>query len=752
LRSPNQAMITLLAFPESHVIFTALINQTFTSLDSVVEITYDNANPYIGDYTDIEPNMTLWIGSGAGKYDLGIARIRKDATSTKIYIGASSDLHLANNLYLTVVDEMLPWIRYTRQKSNTDIYVDQDISYSDQYAHPSPFVNMGPDRVINKPSTVISIANPATITFDSSGSFMPDGTTIASRAWGALGDGITITNDTIDVPTFHITQTGTWRIWETITGTNGKVTTGWRTLVAFDKTHPPVNQFNLTQSPTTSKEDGGMFFSVKLYDQAAIANVRERQQVILFARDFYTDSSGVIQEISLGPVTDCENVVCIGWIAKESISFDPNGAYVEFTVQGIKYWLDQMPQWILGIDDKDTANSTWLEYYHLTMDLGMASLLYWRSTIPFIADVYLTGDTRAVPSLVADEGSLWSQIKQMAWINYLAVPLCNRYNQLYVRINQQFIPSSSRSLIPLIMDVEKQDLEQGKFKADRDTTTPTAFLAGAAGEYASGSSGIATVRLAFSPGHSYKQWGKTDTLPNIVVTNQAQLNVLNSLYIANSNNPYKNVPLSLASNNRFIDICPSQIVHHQRDAGDSPRDVEFDNNLIPVRVTYDFNAKTGTMFTEISAEAEVFEDLVVTGTVPAVTPPGETPIVPITVPPYIPMPFLPTISVPPTFSITNPAVTTTPIIGPRLPRTLTVIRIDAICGDGTSVTFNLETRSVIGTPGASVMTVDLVATTTETTCLVFSNSVLLEGTRLCLVITDVSGGVTEFSVSIQVVA
>ena len=825
LRSPNQASALKLAFPESHIIFEAQVNQTVTTTDSIVELTYYCPPSAYDDYTQILPGMTVWFGPVVNDYSLGIARIRKVADGTKIYIGETSDIKLTDGIWFTVVDDFLPWVRYGRDKTvdPVTVYMDWDIDYSDQYANPNPVVNMGVDGVIYKPDSVIDGGHPATLDFNDVDSFMPDGSAIATHLWEALGSDISIVNDTTPTPTFSVTATGTWKVSDTITGTNGKSTTAWRTIVAYDLTHPPVNQFNLTSMPTCDRDnDGGWNFSVRMYDQAALASVKDRQQVILFARDWYGDvtsltatdiafdaatktisaaagldvfgTSATIQiagsvnndgiytvktgavataivinealkdesagasitinvlfaqtEISLGPVVSRENIICMGWIAKESLHYDPNGAYVDFTVQGMAYWLNQAIEYILGIEDTDSTSHSWLQIHHMTWDMGLFALLYWRSTLCFIADYFPTGDTRAIPVMSEQEGSLWAQIKSSAWNNLLAIPCCNRYGQLYVFIPPELIPSGApRSSIPTVMTVTTSDLELGKLDLAREPLPKTSFLAGAGGEYSFGSGGVATARIAYSPGHAYKQWGVPDTLPQIVVTGQAQLNSLNSLYIARANNTYPSIPLSFAQNNRFIDCAPGQFIYLDRSSVDNPREVEFAGNVIPSKVTLTFDPKLGFMSCQVQGYAETFEDLVITGTVPAPAAPNVP--APVVVPPYPPVPFPVPNPLNPMIAIADPEAATK-VLG-RLNVTRSVIRLDAIILDGTSLTFNLETRTVIGTTGTPLMATDLTVTTSGAYVITFSNPILLAGTWLVLVITSVVGSVSSFACTLSVV-
>ena len=121
-------------------VYTARINQTFTSVDSVIQLTYDNG---LGTLANVLPGMTMYIGSTAGAYDKGMVRIRKSPSATTIYIGTTSDIDFADNDYLTVVNEFNIWPK--EPVSNGSVtYIDSDIVYTSQHLYFAPVVRMGP--------------------------------------------------------------------------------------------------------------------------------------------------------------------------------------------------------------------------------------------------------------------------------------------------------------------------------------------------------------------------------------------------------------------------------------------------------------------------------------------------------------------------------------------------------------------------------------------------------------------------------
>jgi len=79
------------------------------------------------------------------------------------------------------------------------------------------------------------------------------------------------------------------------------------------------------------------------------------------------------------------------------------------------------------------------------------------------------------------------------------------------------------------------------------------------------------------------------------------------------------------------------------------------------------------------------------------------------------------------------------IPGPRLKDAQTAIRIDSYVTAATSVTFNIEERSTIGTPGTDLLAADQVADITGETATAFSNSSLAADNWLWLDIASVGG-------------
>ena len=79
LRSDNQSSRLYLTFLSPATVYTARLSAVPASTDSVTGITYTSGS---GTLANVLADMTLLVGSSAGGYDIGMARIRKDGTTT----------------------------------------------------------------------------------------------------------------------------------------------------------------------------------------------------------------------------------------------------------------------------------------------------------------------------------------------------------------------------------------------------------------------------------------------------------------------------------------------------------------------------------------------------------------------------------------------------------------------------------------------------------------------------------------------
>jgi hypothetical protein len=649
LRSDNQFSELFLAIHAPNTVLSAQVDGDPASDDSLVSLSIDNVSWGSG-YTSAPADLLVYVGSSEGAYDKGMCRLRGalSGTPSSMTVGEISEIEWADDDYLTVVDEFPIAARHLRIASSV-VYMDYDVAYSDQHENPDPIPVLGPDAVAwldqsFTPNPVGDASDPvgadsipvgdaaddyAEVDFDASDSWVPGGGSITTYAWDAQGE--------YDFgPVDSATPTGVWntagiyRIECTVTADNGSTFTGYRYVYVYDDSNPPTTQFTL-ENCSGSWQRGGWTFRVRLYAGATRASdIRDRARVILFARDYYDGALG-----SIGPVSDRENIVAVGWIDGESIEWDPETGSVTFDVLGPQGWLAKANAYASGIEDVASTPSAWTEYQGLDLEAALWHWARWRTTLPRLLDVYLDDDARLFSVFSVPQGVLWQQLVAAAQSTILAHSAFDRYGRLFVYVEPQVVPSGDRSGWPTVHTLSSQDLRR-PVGIERRLVSPVAQIDLSGIHYTNPTTAEPLFSLA--PGHVPKWYGEIQSYTRLALTDQSQTNTLAGLILAWQNNEYPAVRLPLASNHRGFDIAPYQRAVLSLSAGDTPRGIVWSGqNLLVREMSLSYNHRTGVLLTDLMAEAETDETGVPVqdGDVPS-DPPGPAP------PPSSPPPFDPT--------------------------------------------------------------------------------------------------------------
>lgn len=559
--------------PQSATVYTARVNQA-TFSDPLVQITYDGGSGTLGDVIN---GMTVLFGSAAGKSDKGIARIRKTPSATVFYINETSELSgLEDNDYITILDEFLPWQRHLVIDGTTAL-MDYDVAYSDQHENCLPVVNMGSDWVLS-----LGDQDDISISPDASESWVV-GSTVASYLWVVTGASATANLDTA-TPTITYDTAGIYRISCTVTGANSKARTSYR-YVYIDQTTIPASVGNITGEI----EHGGWSFEVTAYDAVGLTEVRDRSKCILIVER----GDGSV----LGYMTGNENILCTGWIEKESIKVSSEYSEVKLRVSGLNYWLGQETSYPTGIETSGTPTA-WTEMENLTVDKGLWHLMEWRTTALNCCDFYPTGDTKLVPSLSAQLGTLWEQLKVFAYEPLLAEITSDRYNRLFVKVSSQLIMPVDRDF-PTILSLQSGDWI-ADIEFDRVVSLPTTQV------YISGIRDDTNDPLfSKAPGKTLSRLGLMFNQDRLLLDNQTQANNLSGLIYARLNNPYKILDINLSAFNPMIDINTNHFVDITVTTSQNSREISLTNyKLLINRIEHRFDNTNGVLSTTIECEGE----------------------------------------------------------------------------------------------------------------------------------------------------
>lgn len=607
---------------------TAQISSAPSSNDQVVNLSLKSWSWGSG-YSTAEKDLLVYIGSAAGGYDKGMIRLRETLTGTptSMDIGETSEIDFAVDDYVTIVDEFNIHPKHLFIDGSGVVYMDYDISYSDQHADADPTPVLGPLFV-----PVWLTGATVDVDFDGSGSWVL-GDSVDSFSWSAPGASGTSGTATA-TPTITYNAAGLYRVSCTVTAVNGKTFTGYRYVRVYTAADPPITQFEL-ESLSGSWDTGGWTGRVVLKNDATTTDIRDRALICLFAKDFY----GSDGETSIGPIADRETILAIGWVSGESIEWDPEEGTVGFDIQGPQFWLQSMNGYPSGLESVSGTPDAWTEFGTLTPRKGFWHFLHWRTTLTRIIDINLTSDTTEIALFNASPGTLWDQLSSEAFATIFAKPACDRYGRLYVEVEPNIVPTGSRSGWPTVITATTQDLRR-PITIERQTVKQCG-LVDLSGVFYEVASSTGTPLFSLAPGHIPAWHGASiERYERVALTSQGQANTLAGLILGQRNNKYPNVSLPFACNIRLIDITPHQYVKITISAGDTERGISGTLSMFPKTVSFSYDPNSGILLCDVQAEGETDDTGApnIDGDVPPDPPEGGNP--PLPPPEWDPLPDL----------------------------------------------------------------------------------------------------------------
>ncbi len=599
-RTPGQWSRPFLAIPEYHTIYTAHLSVVPATNDMVAQISFNTGS---GTLANVLADMTLYVGTTAGGYDLGMCRIRKAPIAGTFYIGETSEIlwDTAGTIYLTVVDDFGIWQKSIRLSAGIPL-MDWDITYTDQHEDFDPIPCMGGHRVGKLTGASVAVLlGPAPDTlpsvFDS---------TISGQLWSVAGATLDDATDLNPEATF--TAPGTYLAYCTFTAANGKTAMGVIYVIIYDDDNPLIGDFLLGDG-TGSGDSGGVQFSVTLYNRFSTSDIRKRSLVILCTED-YAERAAITLP---GQIPGAENIICAGWISNIDNARTRETKDITFTVEGGEYWLRQIRDYPSGLQLQNTADYGWINMPGLTVGRACWHFLHWRSTATKVMDVQITGDTKYSTRFQTARANLWERLVQVAGPTIFARPIVDNFGRLFIDVEPQMVPVIDRDF-PEAMTITDDDIE-GDIAWTRRDVPPLALL------FFSGisvdSSGTALSFFSMWPGHSYPRFGQEEPQDNYLVEDQSNANDLCGLYAGWRNNPIDNMEITFAHSMRYATIAPRQYFDFEISALHDPRGIGYTGRMIPRAMRFRQDPSTKFISFSVTFEPESFPLEAINGDIPS---------------------------------------------------------------------------------------------------------------------------------------
>lgn len=571
-----------LAVQHPATVYTARVNQTFSTLDEVAELTYDGGS---GTLANVKEGMTILIGSTAGAHDKGVTMVRKTPTSSKFYIRPTSKIQFADNDHITVVDSFSIWGKPIYNKGGI-VQMDTDIEFG-AVDRGGVIPRIGPlAAVIEQTAGTITFVPP-----NPSLSAAYDGATISSYLFSAPG---ALTTSNMSSPTnaswtYPLTADGEYRYSCKITDSLGRETTSYRRVFV----NPSNIPFKLN-SVSGDFDSGNWSASVTAY--ANIDDIYDRAMATLYRRDY---QGGV--QVSSGKLAGFENICMTGWIDGESVTQNEQMGWVDFTIYGPAYWMSKVAIDPLELNNTIGEATKWTEIQNMTVDKILAHVLYWMTTAPLVMDCFFTGDENKLKTFSVPGGYIWDNLNAIAKDRIFAVPRCNSLGQLFIEIDPQIADDTARGDYPVVLDITPNDFE-GDFEGERYTSDKSAQLQLSALQDADGVTDIYIHSRA--PGNVVEQYGSQTTYQDYTVASPAECRRIAGRLLAVENNEFGALTFVFPGILNLFDIAPCMVATITTDGIRNPRGTELvDKRLHPRQVQY--SEEKGVPKTTVTFEVEV---------------------------------------------------------------------------------------------------------------------------------------------------
>lgn len=369
----------------------------------------------VGDYADIEADMSIDFGTTIGGREIGTTRVRrKDTTSDLLFIAetAQPDLKLQPDQYFTVKREWFPRLvkprgvgaqvnaSYTNQLT---LFMDYETPYTDQNVLITPKANITRDaslRFSPRPAAFVDgfwTASPQIYRTITLSGFFSIGWSAAITEWHwDVRDGtITVGDaDSRDI-TVQFPVGFRW-IRLTVVDGNGKIGLMYWPIWVHSADSLPLSQFKRTRDSTLDWREVDLLF----YKQSA-AEVTIPKGTALCQW----------KETRFTTVPEQYRSHMLGWCKTDTTLFRRYMPTTQLTIMGAAGWLNAYRGFPMRVSDPITRDpNTWFELSDITLDALAYYVLDNVTTVTRMCNYYASAQLDDLKSLDITQGNVWQQL------------------------------------------------------------------------------------------------------------------------------------------------------------------------------------------------------------------------------------------------------------------------------------------------------------------------------------------------------
>lgn len=589
LRTRPQQVELKLAIFKPPIVFACRVNDVNIAKTDMT-IAYDTVS--VGNFLSVKAGMTMYVGTVAGKADVGRVRIKTiDSTSIKV---AENGLDWADNQYLTVVEFYELWPKSSLDVQNgTNIihYIDYDQLYDSQggqqNAYMGTFLCIGPPAICEAGQS---------IPWSTSGTVQTDGLDL-NYVWNfgggspATGTSSEPGNVQYNTPGYYMTELA---VTPTITGT-GMADSTYRPVIVLGGSVQPYTNWGF-DSIDGSRDEGSWTAKMWLREEN-MPEVMDGSLCIIYQDCYY----GSTRQNIGGNSPNRQKILFIGYIIDNSIQYDWNQSRIDFSVTSPTGRMKLLEGLSVSMDNVSGVPTDWQQVQYLNGKKALYYYLKWHTTVLSCCDVHwLIDPDPEIPSWDSEISSIYDIIQKFVDTYYLGEVVSDRQGGIWIEKHPKSIHAVTGTF-NTVLDLDRQDW-MGEIDITEQLNSPVSYLEMHGLSYAGIVTGTVGDYLSAAPYINKRNpFGKPDFLQGYVVNDQVENNQIVGDVFAYENARFPAEDIKLAGWYSLFDTAPEECITLSTVREDTVRGIVWNKKSFLIReMSIEWDAKNKILLPTIS--------------------------------------------------------------------------------------------------------------------------------------------------------
>lgn len=349
-------------------------------------------NVVCADTSDLRRGMTVSISANAANdRKISAVFLSYDSGTLTLTIGPNA-IDAYDNQYVVVYTAFHMW--------------KLDAPTWDGSQHIEPFAIMGPPRAgfINE-----------SLSFTGDNSYSPLGYTISTYLWKKF-DAVLVSGDlnaanTQDSPlALSWAAAGEYLVKLKVTDDAGEIGVSFRPVLMYERTgaNAPYSDFVIRNFRWNGQ---GWSADFTVYGDGSEDEFPPESLVVVWAEDWYGAPSDSTKQSIGGAYRGASEIVFCGWIRANTVRANAEDKSVRFTLDSIDAVMARLTMPSFTFRDGDDTTG-WTTFNNLTLDKAALHIIQQRTTLPLMADVFVSLFGFELGILDVPEASLYDELNQ----------------------------------------------------------------------------------------------------------------------------------------------------------------------------------------------------------------------------------------------------------------------------------------------------------------------------------------------------